>query len=115
MKIPLGDHTKGADGCQRAALDAVDRVDAIALAHWSPITSAREIEISREHIMPLLFSVPLACTAPTAEASVPRITTVPADVRSWIVSVEHDSLSQGCGARDQRLRNPSPLRTVYVK
>jgi hypothetical protein len=50
MKIALGDYTKRADRRQRAALGAVDLVDAVALSDRSTFMSARQVEILREHV-----------------------------------------------------------------
>jgi hypothetical protein len=48
VEVTLRQDPKRTDGPEHAALDAVDRVDAVAIADAPTVTSAREVEILRE-------------------------------------------------------------------
>ena len=50
VEIAFGNDAKRADGRQRAALGAVDLVDAVALANRPALASARQVEVLREHV-----------------------------------------------------------------
>jgi hypothetical protein len=50
VKITLGDDPKRADRRQRAALGAVDLVDALTVVYLLSIAPARKVEIPREHV-----------------------------------------------------------------
>ena len=92
VQIGLGHNPKGADGSQHATLGAVDLVDTVALPNGPAFASTWQIEVLREYVIQMLFSVSLACASAAVEVSVPGIVTVSAIVGSRIVSVQHDSL-----------------------
>ncbi len=50
VKIALGNDAKRADRRQRAAVGAVDFVDAVTLAHLLSLAAARQVEVLREHV-----------------------------------------------------------------
>ena len=50
VEIAFGDDAERADGRQRAALGAVDPVDAVALADRPTLAAARQIEVLREDV-----------------------------------------------------------------
>ena len=74
VQIALGHDPKRADGRQRAALVAVDLVDAVALANRPTLASARQVEILREDVARVAVLVPIAIAAATttADAAVPQ-------------------------------------------
>src|SRR5882672_3737961 len=93
VAVALGDDPKRADRRQRAALGAVDVVDAFTVAHLLSIAPSRKVEIPREHVtsIALLISVAIAGAATATEAAIPGATTI-AIVVARIVPVQHGFL-----------------------
>lgn len=70
MEIALGHDTKGTNGGEYPTLRAVDLVHAIALSHWTALTSARQVEVLREHVARITVGCLVAFAAPAAAAAV---------------------------------------------
>jgi hypothetical protein len=72
------------------AFDAVDLVDAVALADRPTLAPARQVEVLREHVAPVAFLIPIAITrtAASTEVAVPGIVTIALAVPG-IVPVPH--------------------------
>ena len=73
VKIAFGNDSKRANGRERAALVAVDLVDAVTVAYRSALGPARQVEMLRKDVTWVVFFVPVAivCTAPAAETALP--------------------------------------------
>ena len=70
MEIALGHDAKGTDGGEYAAFSAVDLVHAIAVSYRAALTSARQVEILREHVARITVGWLVAFAAPAAAAAV---------------------------------------------
>jgi hypothetical protein len=68
VQVALGHDPKRADRPEHATLSAVDLVDVLPLAYRSPLPSAWQVEILREHVTWVAFFVPIPIAAPTATA-----------------------------------------------
>jgi hypothetical protein len=74
VEIAFSDNSEGADGGEHPALRGIDFVHAVSLSHWPPLTSARQVEILREHVarIALLAGISFACSAATPELTIPE-------------------------------------------
>jgi hypothetical protein len=92
-EIALGDDTKRADRCQRAALGGVDLVDTVTIPNWSALASMWEVEVLREHVTRVAFLIAptVARAAVAAAVAVPSIAPI-ALVTPGIVPVPHVSI-----------------------
>jgi hypothetical protein len=68
VEAALRHNPKRADRPEHATLSAVDLVDVLPLAYGSPLPSARQVEILREHVTWIAFFVPIPIAAPAATA-----------------------------------------------
>jgi hypothetical protein len=76
-EITTGDHSKGANGRERAGLRAAQGVLAIAVAHDLAFQSARQVEVTREHFTRVEAALVIAPIAVTFQPSRIVILTVP--------------------------------------
>lgn len=92
VEIALGDDSERADGGEHPAFGAVDLVHAVAFSHRPALTSAREVEVLREHIarVSIGWMIAYAASATAARASVPGIAAVSPVIASRIVSFQLD-------------------------
>jgi hypothetical protein len=67
----LGDNAKAADGREHTAFRTVDFVHAIAFSHWPALTSARQVEVLREHVARVTIGRMIAFAAPATAAAAP--------------------------------------------
>jgi hypothetical protein len=84
VKIAFDDDSKCADGRKRAALGAVDLVEAVAVAYRLSVTSARKVKILRERLTRVLVTVSLTCGATAPEATVPGVAATSVIVTSLV-------------------------------
>jgi hypothetical protein len=71
MEIALGHDAKGTNVGEYPALGVVDLVHAIAFSHRAALTSARQVEILREHVARITVGWLVAFAAPAAAAATP--------------------------------------------
>jgi hypothetical protein len=98
VKGTLGDDPKRADSRKRAALGAVDLVDTVALADWSSLASARQVEIFREDVARVTIASIMGVPAAAASSiAIARLFTIPVAFPAWVVPVQHvaDSIRSG--------------------
>ena len=91
VEIALGHDAKGTDCGEHPAFSTVNLVHAIAVSYRAALTSARQVEVLREHISRVAIVRMLAVAGSTTAAAAPiaGFATVAVIRRSRIVSVPH--------------------------
>jgi hypothetical protein len=106
VKIGLGNDSKGADSGEHPAFRAVDLVHTIAFSHRLALTSARQVEIFREHIswVSILRRITVAARIATATAiSIVGAGSITNILESRIVRIPHATISpHGIAPRNRR-------------
>jgi hypothetical protein len=69
-QIALGHDPNSADGGEHAAFGAVDLVHAIAVSDRTALTSARQVEVLREHVTLVAIGTMITIAAAAAAAAV---------------------------------------------
>lgn len=70
VQIALGHDAKGTDGGEHATFSAADLVHAIAVSYGAALTSARQVDVLREHVARITVGCLVAFAAPAATAAV---------------------------------------------
>jgi hypothetical protein len=106
VKITLGHDSKGADSGEHPAFRSVHLVHTIAFSHRPALTSARQVESSREHISWVSIVRRLTVAARTAMAttvSIAGVGSISEILESRIVRVPHATISPyGATPRNRR-------------
>jgi hypothetical protein len=70
VEIAFRDDTKGTDGGEHLAVDAVDLVHAIAVSHWPALTGTWQVKVLREHVARVAIGRMIAFAAPATAPAV---------------------------------------------